>query len=326
MKRFKKFGAIFFISVYLFIGGILIIPASSLAVDVNFKPQISIPGSEFQQGVGTTIGTTTDVENMETGNVEKIIKSNLLARYVRTFYNWGLSIVGVLAVLILMAAGIIWITSMGDSGKISNAKKMIEGSILGSALLIGAWFFLNTINPDLTKLPSLSTVVITGKVIGCCESKDGTAIATTSDKCIASDKTFLKDVLVVNNKCDKIGCCITTGTGDQNNNYTCEKKLSSTCAGFTEDGECSNNPKCLEKTSTLIDCNGIKDGELTANTGAYCYANTIYYGKGLLGEPCGNETPTGKCFSDSCGSEYKREYWGGRSCGKDLACCILKTQ
>lgn len=154
MKNFKKIGTILFLSAYLFIG--FSVSPVFAADEVKFIPQISIPGSEFQQGVSTTVGSISSTT----------VTSDLLARYVKAFYNWGLSIVGVLAVLMLMAGGLIWLTSAGDSGKIDNAKKMISGSLFGTLLLVGAYFFLNTINPDLAKLPVIEMDVIEKKSVG----------------------------------------------------------------------------------------------------------------------------------------------------------------
>lgn len=150
------------------LGGAPLAPTEKIEENnnVQFTPQIGIPGSEFQQGVGVNIGEETKTK----------VTSDLLGRYVVSFYNWGLSIGGVLAVLMLMAGGLIWLTSAGDSGKIDDAKKMISGSLLGVLLLVGAYFFLNTINPDLTKMPILEIDTVKNikqEVLACCDPEKG---------------------------------------------------------------------------------------------------------------------------------------------------------
>ena len=84
-----------------------------------------------------------------------------ISQYIAAVYNYGLSIGGIIAVLILMAAGLLWIVSGGDSNKINQAKKMIIGSVTGLFLFIGMYVFLGFINPDLQKLKNISMSTIT---------------------------------------------------------------------------------------------------------------------------------------------------------------------
>ena len=216
MKKFKKFGATFLISFYLLISFSFIVPQKSLATDVQFTPQVTIPESDFTQGKGTVIGGTSTNDKGET-----VIQSDLLARYIKAFYNWGLSIVGVIAVLTLMAAGVIWITSGGESEKIGKAKQMIGGSLLGAALLAGSWFILNTINPNLNKLPAIETTVITPKVdtpnviddeAGCkliCPPSSGKSCVKTSEYVYDNNKQkqYVNKWICVDPKITKMMCC-----------------------------------------------------------------------------------------------------------------------
>lgn len=72
-----------------------------------------------------------------------------IAQYISAIYEYGLSIAGVLGVLILMSAGLLWMVSGGDSNKTTKAKQMITGSLTGLLLLFGLVLFLNFLNPDL---------------------------------------------------------------------------------------------------------------------------------------------------------------------------------
>lgn len=132
----------------------------------KFTPQISIPGSEFTAGqeinAGKIVGATSS--------------SDLLAKYINGFYKYGLSIAGIVAVIALMAAGLIWATSGGDSGKIGQAKKMIAGSLTGIVILACSWIILNTINPQLVSLQTLETKITGGAYedyITCCDPTIG---------------------------------------------------------------------------------------------------------------------------------------------------------
>ncbi len=106
--------------------------------------QIQIPGLELS-----------DVEcrNLEGGGYFCSIP--WIGEYLQGIYNYSLSIAGILAAIMLMAAGVLWLTSRGDSGQVSKAKNMIFGSILGLAILFLSYTILYTINPELVKLRNI---------------------------------------------------------------------------------------------------------------------------------------------------------------------------
>ncbi|MDD3435011.1 MAG: hypothetical protein PHY76_00685 [Patescibacteria group bacterium] len=107
--------------------------------------QVKIPGLERLSEVNCADG---------------VCKIPWISEYSFGLYSFALNIASILAVLILMAAGVIWIISGGDQGKITNAKKMIAGSVTGLVLLVGANLILSFINPDLIKLKSLEIAYI----------------------------------------------------------------------------------------------------------------------------------------------------------------------
>jgi len=125
--------------------------SSDAAKSLQFTPQVQIPNTEFNK--------TVDVGkfNPQTGKME----SNLLARYILGFYNYGLAIAGILATIVLMGGGVVWLVSAGDPGKISQAKELIAGSISGVIILVIAWMLLNTINPNLVNLTLIKTTTLT---------------------------------------------------------------------------------------------------------------------------------------------------------------------
>lgn len=328
MKNFKKIWLASFLSIYLLAGLLLFVSptqASMFDVDtnVNFTPQIGIPDSDFtaQQKVG--VGTTGINKQGET-----VVVSDLLAKYINAFYKWGLSIASVLAVLTLMAAGIVWITSRGDSGAITKAKGMIAGSLTGIALLVGAWFILNTINPNLTKLPAIEMVIINKITMGCCDvaKDDGKTTMTTEEKCKSG---FDQNKSLVNGKCEAEVCCVyrrTLSTGT-----ACFKSFSSSCSinvgglnGVSLEGKCADITEC----KTITNCDGITDGEKASDSFGsenhlYCYNGRVYPTTGAqLQEPCGIKSGGyGICIKSEAACKDKNQL-GGRKCGDNLKCCI----
>jgi hypothetical protein len=131
MKRnkalnFIKFSLIGFLAV-AFLG---IMPAQAIENPIIFEPQIGVPG--FDTKTPMTESSITYIGQM-----------------IKAFYDYGLAIGGILAAIVLMAGGLIWLVSGGSSDKITQAKGLIMGSIIGIGLLFGAWIILNTINPYL---------------------------------------------------------------------------------------------------------------------------------------------------------------------------------
>lgn len=118
-------------------------------------PKFKLPDYVFQ----IPIDTLTHLQIVDCSNGD-MCNIPFLAQYIAAVYKYGLSIAGILGVLMLMAAGLLWIVSGGDSGKINTAKKMIFGSITGLILLVGLVAFLSFINPKLavTKILSIPSI------------------------------------------------------------------------------------------------------------------------------------------------------------------------
>lgn len=77
-----------------------------------------------------------------------------LAKYI---YEWGISIGVLCAFIALIIAGVKYMTSTGNTSKITEAKQDIKDAFIGLALLLSSWLILNTINPALTdlKIPTI---------------------------------------------------------------------------------------------------------------------------------------------------------------------------
>ena len=75
-----------------------------------------------------------------------------LGEYIRVVFNYALVLAGVLAVLVIIVAGLQWLTSGGNKTIIGNAKKRIGGAFIGLFLAYGSFFILSSINPAFTSL------------------------------------------------------------------------------------------------------------------------------------------------------------------------------
>lgn len=140
--------------------------ADPLYKPIYFTPQIEIPNSSISGQV--PVGQP---------GADGFIRSDLLSNYIQAIYNYGLSIGGVLAAVMLMAGGLMWLVSGGDSGKISKAKTLITGSLVGLLILFGTYLILNTINPELVKMEGVRVLGIKPQlgnaIVTCCDAKLG---------------------------------------------------------------------------------------------------------------------------------------------------------
>ena len=80
--------------------------------------------------------------------------------YIANFYQFALMIGGLLAFGVIVYGGVRYMASAGNPSGQSDAKEWIEGALLGLLLLVGAYFILDVINPQLLNLslPTLQPV------------------------------------------------------------------------------------------------------------------------------------------------------------------------
>ena len=79
-----------------------------------------------------------------------------IGQYISGIYKYSISIAGILAAVVLMAGGVLWLVSGGDSGQIGRAKEMIIGSVSGLVILMASYVILYQINPNLVKFGGIS--------------------------------------------------------------------------------------------------------------------------------------------------------------------------
>ncbi len=214
MKKIKKIFAIAFLWFFIItIFGIVAVEAQT----ITFKPQVDVPG----------FGTKTFGD---TGSTQYI------AQYVAAIYKYGISIGAILATVVLMAAGLMWLTSGGSQEKIGQAKNYISGSIIGLVLLFGSYILLNTINPELVNF-HISDIKTIQELSKFCHPINGIVIESKGAKKCAEHEhcigNFITDEIGEGYDAETIewfkydcisimGCCeirTTTGIG---HGYRCE--------------------------------------------------------------------------------------------------------
>jgi len=116
------------------------------------------------QPLGINPGELTFTPNVPIGDFKgKIsVDSEILYKYISSWYNFVVGVVGILAAVIIMWGGFKWLTSRGNSAAISDAKDRIWSAIIGLVLVFLSYILLNLINPRLLNiyLPELPSNTI----------------------------------------------------------------------------------------------------------------------------------------------------------------------
>ncbi|MBI2175176.1 MAG: hypothetical protein HYU35_00355 [Parcubacteria group bacterium] len=112
--------------------GLLLAPPSLLAAKVDYRPSQQLPGLNLEQSAGQA--------------------SSLFPQFIRWVLPFVLSLAAVLAVIMIVVAGVELVIKGDRPAARENAKAQIWAAIGGLVLAFAAFLILRTINPDLVGL------------------------------------------------------------------------------------------------------------------------------------------------------------------------------
>lgn len=79
-----------------------------------------------------------------------------IGQYVSALYQYGIIVAAILATVMLMVGGFLWLTSGGNPSRITRGKEFITSSLSGLLLALFSFIILYTINPNLVNLKAIS--------------------------------------------------------------------------------------------------------------------------------------------------------------------------
>lgn len=258
----------------IFVVSLAFAPLQTSAADLQFKPEVPIPGA---------------------GEIKIEKSTKPIAEYINAIYKYAIGIVGVVSAIVLMIGGAIWITAGGNSERVENAKGYIASSLTGLILALLAYSILNTINPALVNFKITEIKNVEG--LGCCEqpkSGGSCSIGISKDQCKSGWKE--KGYGCVNNKCTASNQYVSC---DQKGEYCeingkagwCDKKICQLCIeetrkcdGILSDYQCCGG-KCESVNGNYI-CNHAPESDCTTMA-LYEVCTTEKGGKGY-------------CFNNQC--------------------------
>jgi len=187
-----------------FILGLFLAVAPALAVDSSL-PAIDNPFDSLQVKIPGMQRFSDAALSRSGANIS--FSTNWIGEYDMGVYNFGIAIIGILAVLAIAIGGVMWIMSFGNPGRVGEAKEWITGAILGLVLALGSYILLNTINADLVRMRPIQLGYVPPKT----ETIDGISITEGGSDSTAgiggtvrdcADEATLIDLNKTNTHCD----------------------------------------------------------------------------------------------------------------------------
>lgn len=88
------------------------------------------------------------------------IQIPLIGEYIKALYRYGIAAAGIVAVVIIINAGFLWIRSAGSAEVIQQQKQSIEKAVIGLIIAVASYTILFAINPKLTEFQNLKVQYI----------------------------------------------------------------------------------------------------------------------------------------------------------------------
>jgi len=149
-------------------------------------PPFTIP--QLQIPIDTLTLTTPKCTTNSDGST--VCQIPWLSQYILALYNYGLSVAGILAAIVLMAGGLLWLVSGGDASRVTQAKELITGSVVGLVILACSYIILTQINPDLVELYPITIGTIAHQDVEPVSSVGNTNDVTTCVNCVTLDSNI----------------------------------------------------------------------------------------------------------------------------------------
>lgn len=114
-------------------------------------------------------------------------------KFIQNFYRFSIAAGILIATVMIMIGGVIWITSAGDQGRVGKAKVYMTDSIIGVVLLLSAYLILAVINPSLVELKKPGADIL--QAPSAAEDEEGEGACD-----LRGDPRALQDCIMTENK------------------------------------------------------------------------------------------------------------------------------
>lgn len=121
-----------------------------------------------------------------------------IAKYIESVYKYAIGAVAILAAVVMIIGGAVWMTAAGSQTRIGEAKQWITGALIGLVLSLCSFMILQTVNPDLVAFKPIAVTQVkppTGaatqqKILGCCITNCLYDLYEKRQNCICTNKIY----------------------------------------------------------------------------------------------------------------------------------------
>lgn len=124
---------------------------------------------------------------------------NWIGEYIAGIYKYAIGVVGIIATVVMMIGGVMWIVAGGNATRIGEAKAWVGASLTGLVLALSSYVILYQINPSLTQFKPIEVSVATDSCGGCGENQE----------CAEINSSKIIDIRGINNY-----VCLNTSPGE----------------------------------------------------------------------------------------------------------------
>ncbi len=192
---------------------------------------------------------------------ESLDSGTFLLKYLSAIHKYGIGIIAILATVVMMYGGVVWITAMGNNERINDAKAWIGAALSGLVLALSGYTILYFVNPNLVNLNPIQitkTEPVDPNKEVCCEYDNGGAENTTLQNCTDKNGEIYSNRTADRGKCvniSEINCCEYISNRDPDTTKCTDSsiyKQKADCpdepdfkfSSFKEHSQCQNNGTC----------------------------------------------------------------------------------
>lgn len=136
---------------------------TTVDVDGDSYPDLMVQMLGFDANGRPKIETTSLIPTQEGG--QQYAPAPFIGQYIAAMYKTAIMLIGALATIFIIFAGVQWIMSGGSPDKINSAKQMIARSITGLVIALGSYALLFAINPDLVSFRTLQVLRVAATAV-----------------------------------------------------------------------------------------------------------------------------------------------------------------